>query len=554
MMLRLSFLFVTTTLLAPSFAQFVVDSAQYKQEIVRDEEELRDDLNPEIDEPTPTYREALPSPSEYKATLLVNPCSANGTHSGLGGTPLGYDCCLESYGAGEYALVDPSAQIFSPQGEPFIKGLQISPWSQLALPDEVVHNVKLVDEDFNPILLQESRRAADETTIDPRCTRLRSPYPGCLAYRARAVRSNLRPACSDNNQTVDATLDCYTAADGKRNANCMQVGFSQTALIHQCGGLFANHPNCGTFLEIHRASPYDDETTILGETRITGRGDGTTNTTIMPLTYKADPTRILCNYQESRIRVGSMVRINSNAAVCCCPPTYRDSTKRGSFFCPRRPGRRDGPMATGPNTLHEQLAVDEHEAAYPLCHSHDEDKDVLMCSKLLSAPFATHGAHTYPCGEVTFGDDERYGSADLEGRYDSICPIGEAFSPCSKAFAGTIECLEGDRRMSFQDEVGKVVDIDDSEKDIYQVSFNDGRTQYSFALHELDMINLDNSYELWYVQRNRFEKVIKKKKAFRVIWPPCSFDSVNNQFFPYAQLDENRKPMAVVELYDGVME
>ena len=112
--------------------------------------------------------------------------------------------------------------------------------------------------------------------------------------------------------------------------------------------------------------------------------------------------------------------------------------------------------------------------------------------------------------------------------------------------------------MSFQDEIGKVVNIiyddDDSVKDIYQVSFNDGRTKYSFALHELEMINLDNSYELWYVQRNRFEKVIKKKKAFRVIWPPCSFDSVNNQFFPYAQLDENGKPMAVVELYDGVME
>ena len=556
-MFRAAVLFVATTLLAISPAQFVVNAAQYEREIVQGEEELRDELNPELDDPVSTYREAPPSPSDYKITLLINPCGANGTHGGLGGIPLGWDCCRGSYGAGEYALIDAGAQIFSPQGVPFIKGLQISPWSQLALPDEVAHNVKLVDEDFNPIPWKDSRRAADETTIDPRCNRLRSPYPDCLDYRSRAVKSNLRPACSDNNQTVDATLDCYTL-DGKRNANCMQVGFAQTALIHQCGGIFANHPDCGTFLEIHRASPYDDENTILAETRITGRGDGTTNTTVLPLTYKADPTRILCNYQESRIRIGSMVRINSNAAVCCCPQTYRDSTKRGSFFCPRRPGGRDGPLATTPKTLQEQLVVDEREAAYPLCHNHDEDEDVLMCSKPLSAPFATHGAYTFPCGEVALGDDGRYGSADLEGRYDGICPNGKSFSPCAKAFEGTIECLEGDRRMSFQDEIGKVVNIiyddDDSEKDIYQVSFNDGRTKYSFALHELDMINLDNTYELWYVQRNRFEKVIKKKKVFRVIWPPCSFDSVNNQFFPYAQLDENGKPMAVMETYDGVME
>ena len=556
-MFRPTFLVVVANLLATSVAQFVVNTAQYEQDIVHGKEELRGHLNPEIDEPTPTYREAPPATSDYKITLLINPCGANGTHGGLGGSPLGYDCCLGSYGAEEYALIDPIGQVYSHQGEPFIKGLQITPWSQLALPDEVAHNVNLVDEDFNPIPPEESRRAADETTIDPKCTKLGSPYSDCRTSRARAVRSNSRPPCSDNNQTVDATLDCYTP-DGKRNTNCMQVGFTQTALIHQCGGILANHPDCGTFLEIHRASPYGDEKSILSETRITGRGDGTTETTIIPLTYNADPTRILCNYQESRIRIGSMVRINSNAAVCCCPPSYRDSTKRGSLFCPRRPGARDGPMANAPKTPEEQLAVDEHEAAYPLCHSHDEDKDFIMCSKPLSAPFATHGAYTYHCGEVTFSEDERYGSADLEGRYDGICPIGEAFAPCSKAFGGTIECVEGDRRVSFQDEIGKVVDIvyddDDSERNIYQVSFNDGRTNYSFALHELDIIHLDNTYELWYVQRNRFEKVIKKRKSFRVIWPPCSFDSVNNQFFPYAKLEENGEPLAVVELYDGVLE
>jgi len=502
------------------------------------------------DEPSPSWREALPAPADYKITLLINPCGANGTHGNLGGTPLGYDCCMNSFGAGEYARIDTNAQVFSPRGEPFIRGLQITPWTQLALPEESFHNIELVDEDFNPIPSEETRRAHDEITIDPTCFDLRTPHPHCLSYRMSAVRSKLRAACSDGNQTVDATLNCYTP-DGQRHPHCMQVGYAQTALIHQCGGVFANDPSCGTFLEIHRSSAYDDENITLAETRITDRGDGTVNTTIIPLTYKADPTRILCNYQESRIRIGSMVKVNSNAAACCCPSAYSNSTKRGSFFCPRRPDSRDGPWATRSKTLEEQLAVDHHEAIYPLCHHFDEDKDILMCSKPLSTFLAGHEAYSSPCEETALGEDGLYGSADLGGRYEGTCLIGEAFSPCAKAHGGTLECLKGDRRISFQDEIGKVVDIvynddEDSQKDVYKVSFNDGRTHYSFAGHELDLINLDNTYELWFVERNRFENVIKKRKAFRVIWPPCSYDSAKNQFFPYAQLDEHGDPMAAI--------
>ena len=552
------FLVALAALLSVCTAQYPTDTPRYEQEIVRGEQELLEDLTSEQDQ-APIWRTDLPSPADYAIKLLVAPCGANGTYGGLGGDALGYDCCMNKYGAGEYARIDNGAQIYSPLGEAFIRGLQVNAFdAQMALPDEVLHNVQIVDEASNPVPLDEMRRALDDTIIDPSCLGVRSPHPHCLDYRVRAVRSNLRPACSDNNQTVDATLDCYTP-DGRRTSNCMQIGFSQTALIHQCGGVFANDPKCGTFLEIHRSSPYDDEHSILAETRIIDRvADGTITTTI-PLTYKNDPTRILCNYQESRVRVGSMVRINSNAAVCCCPPPYRDSTKKGSFFCPRQPGSGgDGPMATKPKTLQEQLAVDEHEATYPLCYNCEEDQDVLMCSKPVSAPFAAHGAYTYPCEEASRGEDGRYESADLEGQYEEICPISNSFASCAKAPGGTSECVQNDRRMSFQGEIGKVVDIivsDDDDSDVYQVSFNDGRTHYSFSQHELDdLMNVDNTYELWFVQRNRFENVIKKRKSFRVIWPPCSFDSVNNQFFPYAQLDEHGKPMTVVEMYDGVME
>jgi len=52
----------------------------------------------------------------------------------------------------------------------------------------------------------------------------------------------------------------------------------------------------------------------------------------------------------------------------------------------------------------------------------------------------------------------------------------------------------------------------------------DGRASYSFVEDELDLIYLD---KLWFVQRDSFDNAIqKKKKSFRVIWPPCSFDSV----------------------------
>ena len=552
------FVFALAALLHVSICagQYPTDSPRYEQEIVRGEQELLEDLTTSEQERSPIWREDLPLPADYSMNLLVAPCGANGTHGG--GDALGYDCCINRYGAGEYARIDNDAQVYSPRGEAFIRGLQINAFdAQMALPDEVLHNVKLVDESFNPVPVDEMRRAKDDTILDRSCSGLGTPHPYCLDYRVRAVRSNLRPACSDNNQTVDATLDCYTPG-GRRAPNCVQVGLSQTALIHQCGGVFANDPTCGTLLEIHRSSPCDDEHSILAETRILDRvADGTITTTI-PLTYRGDPTRILCNYQESRVRVGSMVKINSNAAVCCCPPIYRDSTKKGSFFCPRRPGSGgDGPMATKPKTLEEQLAVDEHAATYPLCHNGDEDQDVLMCSKPVSVAFATYGSYSYPCEEASLAKGGRYESADLEGQYEDICPISNSFASCAKARGGTIECLQNDRRMSFQGEIGKVVDIivsDDDDSDVYRVSFNDGRTHYPFSRHELDLINFDNSYELWFVQRNRFENVIKKRKSFRVIWPPCSFDSVNNQFFPYAQLDEHGNPMTVVEMYDGVME
>jgi len=36
-------------------------------------------------------------------------------------------------------------------------------------------------------------------------------------------------------------------------------------------------------------------------------------------------------------------------------------------------------------------------------------------------------------------------------------------------------------------------------------------------------------------------RTVRKKKSFLVIHPPCTFDTVGNQYLPFAQLDKNGK-------------
>ena len=109
------------------------------------------------------------------------------------------------------------------------------------------------------------------------------------------------------------------------------------------------------------------------------------------------------------------------------------------------------------------------------------------------------------------------------------------------------ECHENDHRFTFQDEIGQVIHVPENpDDDQYGVSFNDGRSTYWFARRELEFLKPDGNYEVWFVRRNRYEKIIQKKKPFRVIWPRCTFDSVNGRYFPFAQLDDDGRPMAAI--------
>jgi len=490
------------------------------------------------------YQESFPSHEDFVIGILVNPCGANGTYGREDDIALGYDCCMERYGRGEYGFRPGTRNRFS---NGYSNGIPISP-------DEPLHNVDLVDEFGNELEFQYSRRANDILYIDESCVGLRDPHMACISDRFAASASKMRPPCWDNNQTVDSTLACFTPIGNKRS-NCMQIAFSQNAYIFGCGGKFANDDSCGTYLEIHKpnGSPYDDEATILSDSKITVSATNGMLTTTIPLTYKGDPKRILCSYDEVDIRVGSMVRVHSDAPTCCCPPWLSPlrTSKIGAFFCPKRQWSKDGgPFAPALSSLEEEYMDDRFQRSFPWCPALDaEDQDFIMCTqeRVFADDVEMSDPSRYfvhPCTTLEEVDGGGYTSADVSGIYNNRCPYGVAFKGCGLGLSPNHGCHMKDHRFSFKDEIGKVFRVSDDKK--YGVSFNNGRSLYWFDRNELEFLKPDGSYEVWWVQRNRHEKIIQKRKPFRVVWPRCTFDAVNDRYFPYAYLDSSGKPIAVL--------
>jgi len=142
----------------------------------------------------------------------------------------------------------------------------------------------------------------------------------------------------------------------------------------------------------------------------------------------------------------------------------------------------------------------------------------------------------------------KYTSSELSGLYDSVCPYGGAFQSCGM-MSQSGGCGKQDRTLNFQGEVGKLTRVPSTPSGPYSVTFNDGRTSYGFFRHEFEVLRPDSNYELWWVQRRGKERTVRKKKSFRVIHPKCTFDTVNNQYFPFAQLDENGSPVDAFKGY-----
>ncbi len=223
------------------------------------------------------YRSYIPLSQEYAIGIIVNPCGSNATsgnsdlsiNSTVGTTDvidvLGYDCCNNVFGDGEYGVLTESAiSIYKLTPPTWMKDFPAFG----ATYDEISSNLNRIDGRGKPLPGRNSRIADDEIIIDEKCTARNEPFASCAGSRTRQKKFTAVARCMDNNQTVDSSRDCFDV-DGNREHNCMQVATTQSAFVHVCGGEFKDDPHCGTFLEVHRTSgsPYDPEDEILAESK-----------------------------------------------------------------------------------------------------------------------------------------------------------------------------------------------------------------------------------------------------------------------------------------------
>jgi hypothetical protein len=252
---------------------------------------------------------------------------------------------------------------------------RVVPKPVLASESEIQENYLFVLADETSIESTEVRRADDESFLAPECESKGNPYSYCLGKRYAKKPSAQKPACVDNNSSLNAQSGCYDEF-GFYHPTCMQVGYTQNAFISLCGSEYEDNDHCGVFLEIHigTGTPYDDEETIISETKLTQPHVSGYYTTIMNTTYKGVANRTLCSYSEDFMRVGSTVYVEKNAPTCCCPPVYKAVSQTGSFLCPIGSGGV-GPYGTWLNTTAAKLQNDVDVQSYPFCVNGVDDPD-----------------------------------------------------------------------------------------------------------------------------------------------------------------------------------
>lgn len=299
-----------------------------------------------------------PISTEYVIGINIDPCRGNA-----------YNCCMNVFGSAEYpALLRPNLQ-----------QERVYKYIVIASPEEVQKNYYLVDELGSAVSSTNSRSPDDYQVWNDTCTGVDTPYGYCAGRNYAYQRSPVRPACEDNNSSVNVMQGCYTP-DGVYQQYCVQVAYTSNTFIPQCGR--NDDGNCGTYLEVHMShgTPYHTEREIISQVQITTRNVTGYYTTVLPLTWKGDPTKVLCSYTETFLRVGSLVYIKSSAPVCCCPPPFSSETNIGSFQCPVG-STANGAFAYRPYALYDTLLVDDLMQNYPYCPidlSANEDRFELI--------------------------------------------------------------------------------------------------------------------------------------------------------------------------------
>lgn len=517
----------------PLRAQFPRTSPQYAEQMYQEEKDLVDAvlaLQPALNTflypesallSVDGYRFDYPLTTVYRINLVVDPC--RGARA---------DCCMNVYGVAEYPSL-------------LRNGLEAE--RQVIYPvignsTEVGINFALVYEDSSPVPAASSRFADDSTVVDPRCRSFSVPYSFCQSKNYAYQRSPSRPACLDNNQTLDAAAGC-TGPDNVTRPLCVTVAYTQTAFIPQCG---LDNGHCGTYLEIHQkmGSFYHPENFPIASTKIETRNVSGYYTTVLPLTFDNNYNRILCAYTESYVRVGSIVYIKPSAPVCCCPEPFKPATRVGSWECPVG-ASGPGSTASVPINLAETLLMEVKNNAYPFCPIDvTSPRDFMMYSAydevdkrhyLRSAALADRRDSSGLLNLGTF----KYGSDDLYGWvYDGPC---EYYPSCALTLDNGL-CKGGDVAYHFIGKVGIVTDLDDKALiPTVQVSFNRGRTSYKFLKSDVKLELSKSMYEIWWVVKTPTGNVVQKRKGFNITSPTCTLDSINNRYFPYTILATDPK-------------
>ena len=469
-----------------------------------------------------------PLSEEYRIGIIVDPCRGHAN----------YSCCMNVFGTPEY----PELKSSTHSQERVLK------YTELGAEDEVAMNYDLVYEDSSSVPALAQRRPDDFEIHDEDCEAYLTGTDGnertyCQGKNYGYKKATIVPACMDNNQSLNSLDDCIDPLTGLNQTKCVQVAYSQNSFIGQCG---TDDDHCGTFLEIHQleGTPYTLQDDVIADVRINTRNVSGFYTTTMPLSWKGASNKVLCAYTESFVRVGSIVYIKpmmQYVPVCCCPKPFKPATRVGSVQCPIGPAG-GGAFGFQQKTLAQTLTVDTLVTQYPYCPIDLESPiDRMMCS-VYENKDRRH--YIRNCSNVYQADpnvQRSFTSEDLDGLdYSEICPY---FDSCALT-TDDGKCRYEDLVYTFQGRVGRVTAVDDSALiPTVLVTFNDGRTSYLFNKDMVQLETYKSMYEIWWVLRTKSEYVVQKRKGFNVTEPACTFDIVNNRYFPYAILDNDGNPL-----------
>jgi hypothetical protein len=229
-------------------------------------------------EPTPKREELIRNyidayPTDYKPSIIVDPCRGKA-----------FDCCKDTYGAPEYFEDFPRSAGFTK----YLKQEERTCYQQYGLDC-------LLDRNNQKLQPHLSRLTYENYVFDPQCMAEKSPLFDCVGKNFARRRNTDTPVCWDRNDTVIAHGACRDPQTGVRGDRCLEIGFSQTAFIVECGAPGSRQTDCGAWLEIHL--PNNPE--ILAEAPLPGGFTSGYRMFNMPLAYKGNEDTVLCmgNYE-----------------------------------------------------------------------------------------------------------------------------------------------------------------------------------------------------------------------------------------------------------------